>query len=335
MDGLLNGRYELGEIVGLGGMGAVYRAIDTRLGRTVAVKVLRGSAVADDAARARLRSEALLASSVHHRGVAQVYDYDASSPTHGGKPFIVMEHVDGKSLAQLLRSGGAMPTDQVMSIVQQVAEALTAAHAAGIVHRDLKPANIMLTPAGRAVLIDFGIASSSTSDLLTETGLLLGTAEYLSPEQAAGRSATPKSDLYSLGVVAHHCVTGTSPFRRENPFATAFAQVRDELPALDDSVPARVRDLVDRLTQKSPSDRPDSAADVAREAAAIGAVAPAPLPSPSSAASGPSPRRPVSHRATTRRRPLAVFSGLGVFSAAAGTHQVGCDPPEHVTDVVA
>ncbi|MCL8250635.1 serine/threonine protein kinase [Aeromicrobium fastidiosum] len=248
----LNGRYELGDVVGAGGMGAVYRATDTRLGRVVAVKALRGGALADEVARARMRSEARLASTVHHPGVAQVYDYDDRSTTHGGMAFIVMEFVDGRSLSQVLRDRGRLPIDEVMSIVQQVADALAAAHAVGVVHRDLKPANIMLTPAGRAVLVDFGIASSATSDPLTDTGALIGTADYLSPEQASGRSATPRSDLYALGVVTHQCLTGVSPFRRDHHVATALAHLQDELPPLDASVPPRVRELVRRLAEKNP-----------------------------------------------------------------------------------
>lgn len=270
MGELLNDRYELGDVVGVGGMGAVHRALDTRLGRTVAVKVLRDGSLADHVARSRMRSEARLAGSIHHPGIANVFDVDTAS-TADGPSFIVMQFVEGQSLAQVLREHGAMPVGQVMSVVCQVADALAAAHAAGVVHRDLKPANIMLTPAGRTVLVDFGIAHSDTSEPLTDTGVLLGTADYLSPEQAAGRPASVQSDLYSLGVVAHHCLTGTSPFRRESQIATAVAHLHDELPPLAPSVPARARALIARLTEKSPFDRPASAAEVALEAAAAGA----------------------------------------------------------------
>ncbi len=303
----LNGRYELGDVVGAGGMGAVYRATDTRLGRTVAVKALRGGALADDVARSRMRSEARLASTVHHPGVAQIFDYDDRSTTHGGMAFIVMEFVDGPSLAQLLRERGTLPVDEVMSIVRQVADALTAAHAAGVVHRDLKPANIMLTATGRAVLVDFGIASSATSEPLTETGALIGTADYLSPEQASGRSATPRSDLYALGVVAHQCLTGASPFRRDHHVATALAHLQDELPSLDQSVPPRVRELVQRLAEKNPVDRPASAAEVAREAAAIGAATSIDVPPTTTMSSADRVRA---------RRPVALYAGAGLAAAA-------------------
>ncbi|MFC5678775.1 serine/threonine-protein kinase [Aeromicrobium endophyticum] len=308
MSQMLNGRYELGEIVGAGGMGAVYRATDTRLGRTVAVKALRGGALADEVARSRMRSEARLASTVHHPGVAQIYDYDDRSSTHGGMAFIVMEYIEGRSLARVLREEGRLPVEQVMSVVQQVADALAAAHAAGVVHRDLKPANIMLTATGRAVLVDFGIASSAASEPLTETGALIGTADYLSPEQAAGRPATPRSDLYSLGVVAYQCLTGTSPFRRDHHLATALAHLQDELPALDPSVPHEVRDLVRHLAEKNPVDRPADAAEVARRAGGAGAAHPVVVPATTLIV--PPVRRRV-------RRPRVLYSGVALVVAAA------------------
>ena len=307
MSQLLNGRYELRDVVGAGGMGAVYRATDTRLGRTVAVKALRGGALADDVARARMRSEARLASTVHHPGVAQIYDYDDCSSTHGGMAFIVMEFVDGQSLAELLREQGRLSVAQVMPVVQQVADALAAAHAAGVVHRDLKPANIMITAAGRAVLVDFGIASSAGSEPLTETGALIGTADYLSPEQASGRPATPQSDIYSLGVVAFQCLTGTSPFRRDHHVATALAHLQDDLPDLDASLPAGVRELVSHMTEKNPSDRPASADDVARRAGTVGAADL--VGAPVTATFTTPPARP--------RRRFALYSGAALFAAAA------------------
>jgi tRNA A-37 threonylcarbamoyl transferase component Bud32/beta-lactam-binding protein with PASTA domain len=331
MSQMLNGRYELGEVVGAGGMGAVYRATDTRLGRTVAVKALRGGALADELARARMRSEARLASTVHHPGVAQIYDYDDCSTTHGGMAFIVMEFIEGRSLADLLREDGRLPVDQVMSVVQQVAEALAAAHAAGVVHRDLKPANIMLTTTGRAVLVDFGIASSAASEPLTETGALIGTADYLSPEQAAGRSATSRSDLYSLGMVAFQCLTGTSPFRRDHHVATALAHLQDELPALDPSLPHEVRDLVRQMAEKNPADRPADAADVARRAAGTGAAASVDVP-PTTSWSGPAPAR-----RSRPRRTLVLYSGAGALVAAllvVGLGRWGAETPSPVPDVV-
>lgn len=269
---ILNERYELGDVIGSGGMGAVYRATDLRLGRVVAIKILRGGPLADEVARSRMRSEASLAASINHPAVAQIFDFEQDRSAHGGLSFIVMELIEGKSLSQLLREQGTLPAEQVLAVVKQVAEGLEAAHRVGVVHRDLKPSNIMLTPAGRTVLVDFGIAQTVASEPVTDTGVMVGTVEYMSPEQAAGRPATSQSDLYALGVVAHHCLSGASPFRRESQIATALAHLNDELSPLPPEVPAEVDQLVRSLTAKDPAQRPSSAADVALEAGRIRAV---------------------------------------------------------------
>ncbi|MCD9198719.1 protein kinase domain-containing protein [Aeromicrobium wangtongii] len=351
MSEVLNDRYELGDVVGSGGMGAVHRATDLRLGRTVAVKILRGDALADGTARARMRSEASLAASINHPGVARVFDFHEGAPSSGSPTFIVMEMIEGRSLAQLLGEHGPLPTDQVMSVVVQVAEGLQAAHDAGIVHRDLKPANIMLTPAGRTVLVDFGIARSATSDPLTSTGVLVGTADYMSPEQAAGRSATPASDLYALGVVAHHCLTGTSPFRRESQVATAVAHLNEDAPDLGGRVPQEVADLVGSLTARNPADRPTSAAAVALQAAAIGAAGAIELPATfewtapdvqlteTTPAVTALPGRAVAPAAGVRtRRPAKAYAGIGIFVvclALLGVQSMRPDPNKAmVPDVV-
>jgi tRNA A-37 threonylcarbamoyl transferase component Bud32 len=347
MDELLNARYELGEILGSGGMGAVYRANDTRLNRPVAVKVLRSGPLADEVSRARMRSEARLAAQIHHPGVAQIFDYEETSASHGGMAYIVMQLIDGLTLAEVMRNGPMAP-EQVMSVVMQVADALQAAHETGIVHRDLKPANIMVTPTGHTVLVDFGIARSPMSEPLTDTGSLLGTVDYLSPEQAAGRSATLQSDLYALGIVAYHCLTGSSPFRRESLVATALAHVQDELPPVGDDVPEPVRELIWSLTAKAPADRPTSAAAVALLAAAAGAservlVGPSAPPTPVVAppelatedtilspavAAAPAPAR--------RRPPKTLYAGIGitVVLAALGLQQLQSDEMLVVPSVV-
>ncbi|WP_286928711.1 MULTISPECIES: protein kinase domain-containing protein [Aeromicrobium] len=321
MDVRLNQRYTLGAVVGSGGMGAVHRATDTVLGRTVAVKVLHGDQSGDDIGRARMRSEAHLAASIHHPGVAQVFDYVEDDTAPDGSTFIVMQYVEGHSLSQLLRERGPMPPEQVMSVVEQVADGLQAAHDAGIVHRDLKPANIMLTPAGRTVLVDFGIAQAATSEPLTDTGSLVGTTDYISPEQVRGRSATAQSDVYALGVVAYHCLTGRSPFRRDTHIATAMAQLNDELPPFDPSVPAEVQQLITAMTAKDPADRPATAGDVARCAAAIGAATSIELPAtfevpaPARAAVETSvPLATATQKAvvTRHRRPVSAYAAVGV-----------------------
>ncbi|MEG9225441.1 serine/threonine-protein kinase [Aeromicrobium sp. Sec7.5] len=259
---VLNGRYRLLEVLGSGGMGTVHRAFDLRLGRPVAVKLLRTDVQDGAEHRRRLEAEATIAASLRHPSIAQVYDHDEDRDAPDRTPFVVMELVEGVTLARLLRDRGALPWEETLAIVREVASALDHLETHGVVHRDLKPANIMLTTDARAVLVDFGIARGGTSTALTNTGSLLGTVEYLSPEQIGGASATTSSDLYALGVVAHGCLTGTSPFRRDSHIATAWAQVNDHLPELPDSVPPAVRELVTGLAAKSAADRPADAAAV-------------------------------------------------------------------------
>lgn len=275
---MLNDRYELGELLGSGGMGRVYLARDLRLERNVAVKILNGQHVTDETSRARLRREAQIAGSLHHPGIAAVYDYDEDHATDGRDPFIVMQFVEGVPLSRIIAARGPIPPAEVASILAQVSDALRAAHDIGVVHRDLKPANIIITPARTAVLVDFGIAHSPIDDPLTATGSILGTVEYLSPEQASGRAATAQSDLYAMGVVAYVALTGTSPFRRDTALATAWAQVNEPIPPLSDHIPFALKSLVQDLMAKDPSDRPASAAEVTQRAAAQGGLQPVQVP---------------------------------------------------------
>lgn len=255
----LNDRYELGEVLGSGGMGQVYRARDLRLGRDVAVKVLRGDRVGDDAARARFMAEARTSGLLNHPGIATVHDVGEDDASPDGDPFIVMQLVEGVPLSDVLRRRGALGVEPVERLLGGVGDALAAAHEAGVVHRDVKPANIVLSTDSRPVLVDFGIALGVAPEPLTETGAVLGTVEYISPEQARGQTATGASDVYSLGLVAYQCLTGTSPFRRETSVAAALAQVSEELPALPASVPDELARLVVAMTAKDPALRPTAA----------------------------------------------------------------------------
>lgn len=252
----LGGRYELGDRLGAGGMGTVHRARDLRLGREVAIKILRGDRVGDDAARVRFLAEARTAGSLNHPGIATVHDVGEDGTGDDRDPFIVMQLVEGTPLSELLRRRGTLPPDAVERLLGGVADALAAAHAAGVVHRDVKPANIVLSTDARPVLVDFGIALGADREPLTETGNVLGTVEYISPEQARGRTATGASDVYSLGLVAYQCLTGTSPFRRDTSVATAVAQVGEPLPPLPTSVPSGLARLVVAMTDKDPDARP-------------------------------------------------------------------------------
>jgi eukaryotic-like serine/threonine-protein kinase len=265
----LAGRYRLGEPVASGGAGQVWRAVDLVLERPVAVKLLWPEAAGDPEARARFRAEARNTSRLSHPAVAQVYDYgEHGSPS---VPFLVMELVDGPSLAEMLASGPLGP-GQVVDVIAQVAAGLHAAHSAGLVHCDIKPANLLITADGRVKITDFGIAravQAAQAGHLTQTGMVMGTAQYVSPEQASGLRVTHASDVYSLGVVAYECLAGAPPFAAEALIALALAHVRDVPPPLPPSVPPLVCDMVMRMLAKRPEDRPASARAVAERAAIL------------------------------------------------------------------
>jgi eukaryotic-like serine/threonine-protein kinase len=257
-------RYELTARIAGGGMGEVWRAQDTVLGREVAVKLLRREYADDDTFLERFRAEARHAASLSHPGIASVYDYGEDA----GTAFLVMELVAGESLSARLTREGALPTAVAVPIVQQAAAALQAAHDAGVVHRDVKPANLLLTADDQVKITDFGIARARDQVPITRTGEVLGTAQYLSPEQALGRPATPASDLYALGVVAYELLSGRRPFDADTVVATAVAQVNDPPDPLPDDIPPQVADLVMKAMAKAPADRPSSAASFG---AALGA----------------------------------------------------------------
>jgi len=276
---LVAGRYELREQIGTGGSGTVFRAHDRVLDRDVAVKTMRPGADAD--AHARLKIEARLAGLLAHPGIARIHDFGEEEIGAQVAPYLVMEYVDGSSLRDLLRDEAPMAPDRVMGIVAQLADALAIAHAAGIVHRDVKPSNILVRPSGTVALIDFGIARSPDVDPVTLTGTIVGTVDYISPEQAGGAGATPLSDLYALGLVAYECLTGERPLRRDTQVATVMAHVNEDVPALPRTLPEPVRDLVHRLTARDPRRRPADATTAARLArAAIGTTAALPRLAP-------------------------------------------------------
>jgi serine/threonine-protein kinase len=256
-------RYRLESRIATGGMGEVWRASDTTLGRDVAVKLLKSEYADDPMFRTRFESEAQHAASLHHPGVAAVYDFGEAAAGDGGgpRPYLVMELVDGKPLSALLRPGQPLDPDATKDLMAQAADAIGAAHAAGIVHRDVKPGNLIVTPDRRIKITDFGIARATEGMALTQTGQVMGTPQYLSPEQAQGGRATPASDVYSLGVVAFECLTGDRPFVGETPVATALAHLREPVPPLPDSIPRDLAAVVTRAMAKDPADRfPDAAA---------------------------------------------------------------------------
>ncbi|GAA2455400.1 hypothetical protein GCM10010191_88230 [Actinomadura vinacea] len=268
---VLNDRYRLEERLATGGMGEVWRAADQALAREVAVKLLRPELMSDASARERFRSEARFAGALRHGGIAQVYDAGTAPDETTGedRAYLVMELVRGEPLAEIIARAGTLPADAVLDLVAQSGRALAAAHAAGIVHRDIKPANLMVTRDGTIKITDFGIARRLAAESQTRTGMVMGTAYYISPEQASGQEVTPSADLYSLGVVAFECLAGRVPFEGWTPVDVALQQVRDAPPPLPAGVPAPVRDLVGEMLAKDPSGRPADADEVADRALII------------------------------------------------------------------
>ena len=318
---VLGARYRLVSPIASGGMGEVWAATDDILGRDVAVKLIRASS--DGGYRDRFRDEARHTAALHHPNIAAVFDYGDNHDI----PYLVMELVPGEPLSALIETNGGdgLEPDVVRSIAGQAALALAAAHESGVVHRDVKPANIIVTPDGQAKLTDFGIARPANGKGHTVTGEVLGTPEYLSPEQALGETATEASDLYALGVIAHEMLTGSKPFDAGTPVATAVAQVSEEPPPLPPTVPADLRSVVEACLAKSPDERPADAralADALLEP--LGGMPLSSLPAPVS--TQPSP---------TRTLPAVPASGTG---PATGTNPArhraasgGVDPAPSMT----
>ncbi|WP_431807808.1 serine/threonine-protein kinase [Microbacterium paraoxydans] len=259
------GRYELQSRIAIGGMGEVWEATDHVIGRTVAIKILKDEYMGDPGFLERFRAEARHAALVNHEGIASVFDYGEEN----GSAYLVMELVPGEALSTILERDGALSADKTLDIVAQTASALQAAHAAGLVHRDIKPGNLLITPDGRVKITDFGIARIADQVPLTATGQVMGTVQYLSPEQASGHPASPATDTYSLGIVAYECLAGKRPFTGESQVAIAMAQINEQPPPLPPTVPIPVQNLVMAMIAKKPADRPSSAATVARAAQAL------------------------------------------------------------------
>ena len=286
------GAYEILHPIGAGGMGQVYRARDTRLKRDVALKTLPEEWAADPRRVARLELEAQAASALNHPHIVTIHDFGASPPHH----YIVMELVEGTSLRALL-GGAALPTERLLALGAQVADALAAAHAKGIVHRDLKPDNVVVTKEGHAKVLDFGLArieprsretsgdEEPTAVPLTADGMVVGTVSYMSPEQAQGREVDYRSDQFSLGILLYEMATGRRPFEQPTAAETIAAILRDPPPPLDvGSLPPPLQWLINRCLAKSPSERYASTRELADDLAS--------LIDPLVAPRGPGARRP-------------------------------------------
>jgi serine/threonine-protein kinase len=252
---VLDKRYDVVRPLGSGGMGEVYLARDRVLGRDVALKVLRKQYAGDDEFAERFKREAMSVASLSHPNIVQVYD---RGETEEGSSYIAMEYVPGGTLKERISREGSLEAADAAGLGAQVAEALGAAHDRGMVHRDIKPQNVLLAARGGAKVADFGIARAGSSATISRTGSVMGTAGYMSPEQALGKPATPKSDLYSLGVVLYEALTGELPYTADNPIAVSMKHVNEPLRPpvqLNPRIPRGMNALVTKLLAKDPEDR--------------------------------------------------------------------------------
>ena len=263
------GRYEVIERAGVGGMAEVYRARDELLGREVAVKVLSDKFSRDHSFVERFRREAQSAANLNHPNIASIYDYGDD----GGTYFIVMEYIDGKPLSDIIEAEAPLMPERAAEVASDVARALERAHASGLVHRDIKPGNIMMESNGQTKVTDFGIARALTADgeaTMTQTGMVIGTASYLSPEQAQGNPVDPRSDVYALGCVLYEMLTGSAPFTGDSPLSIAYKHVREnpEPPShLNPDVSQELDAIVLKAMAKNPDNRFSSAAEMREDLA--------------------------------------------------------------------
>ncbi len=277
---VVDNRYDIVRPLGSGGMGEVYLARDRTLGRDVALKVLRSQYASDREAAERFKREATSAAGLSHPNIVQVYD---RGETPDGTCYIAMEYVSGGTLKERLDERGPMEPQRALAVAGQVAEALWAAHERGVIHRDIKPQNILITDMGHLKVTDFGIARAASAATISATNAVFGTAGYLSPEQALGEPSTPRSDLYSLGIVLYELLTGFVPYRADNPVAVCMKHVTEPLTPprrLDHTIPEAVDALVVKMLAKDPADRPASATELLDDIEGVRRGAPPPAPTP-------------------------------------------------------
>lgn len=318
---VLGGRYELVDLLATGGMGQVWRGRDALLHRPVAVKVLRSEYTGDPTFRARFRAEAQHTAVLDHPNVATLHDYGEEPAGDGGEhlAWLVMELVEGEPLSAVLARRGRLPVEETLDLLRQTAAALAAAHRAGVVHRDVKPGNLLVGADGSVTVTDFGIAWSASSVPLTQTGQVVGTAHYLSPEQAAGERAGPASDVYSLGMVAYECLAGRRAFDGENSVQIALRHLREVPDPLPGDVPPAVRTLVERALVKDPADRLADGEAVAAAVEDVLAGRPlAPAPAAPDTLTFPALLAPRRRRSAVRLlAPVAaLLAGVGIGAAA-------------------
>ncbi|MDQ2983547.1 MAG: serine/threonine protein kinase [Actinomycetota bacterium] len=305
---LTGGRYRIEEPLGHGGMASVYLAHDERLGRLVAIKLLAENLAGDDALRERFVREARLAARLAHPNVVQVFD----SGEDEGRPYIVMEYIEGQSLAELVRQGGKLAPQEVVAAAQQVCAGLEHAHERGLVHRDLKPGNLLRRDDGCVKIADFGIARAAETTRLTLAGTILGTATYLSPEQAMGAEATPASDVYTLGITLYELLTGHPPYRIESLADLPAKHREGAIPPneTDPDVPPALAQVVMSCLAVDPARRPRSAAELERQLTAAAPTVRSEAPTAATVSI------PVSHH---RPSPTRRWIGLAAVLLVAGT----------------
>jgi serine/threonine protein kinase/tetratricopeptide (TPR) repeat protein len=260
---IIGDRYEILEILGQGGMGAVYKARDNELDRLVALKIIRPELTTNPEILKRFKQELILARQVTHRNVIRIFDLGQAD----GFKFITMEYLEGQDLRAVLRDNGKLPPEKAAKVILQICRALEAAHTEGVIHRDLKPQNIMLDANGRAYVMDFGIARSAHLPGMTQTGALVGTPEYMSPEQAKGEKLDERSDLFSLGAILYELLVGLSPYHSDTPLATLWKRIQEKakpLTELDPTIPKPLSDIVAKALEIEPENRFSSASEFAQ-----------------------------------------------------------------------
>jgi eukaryotic-like serine/threonine-protein kinase len=325
---ILNGRYRLEARIGTGGMSSVYRALDETLERPVAIKLMNREIATDSDQLERFRREARAVAQLSHPHIVGVIDYGEDQ----GRPYIVLEYVEGETLKERIRRNGELDVSEAVAYAIEIARALGAAHARHIVHRDVKPQNVLIDEEGSAKVTDFGIARSLDDDGLTADGRVLGTTDYVSPEQALGHHVTGQSDLYSLGIVLFEMLTGSVPFRGENQVAVAMKHVREELPdvqALRPEVSASLAAVIDRATAKDLHERYRSDEELIADLESVLALQAARTGSATGEATAvlrtlpSSTRRRVPLRARSRPAVLALGALLAVAALVVGIVLLG------------
>ncbi len=261
---VLGSRYEIVQLLGEGGMGAVYKAADREVDRIVALKVIRPQMASDPANIARFKQELLLSSKVTHRNVIRIYDLGEAD----GLKFITMEYMEGQNLHQILKQRDKLAIAEAVDIMEQVASGLAAAHREGIIHRDLKPANIMRDKNGRVVVMDFGLARTFSGDGMTQTGAMLGTIEYMSPEQAQGIDIKASSDIFTVGLILYELLAGVTPFYAESAIASLLKRTQQRavpLADIDKNIPVGLSNIVAKCLEKDPAKRYQNAEELAAD----------------------------------------------------------------------